>query len=156
MALPASRLSSLLAPRSVAIVGASPRENTLGNNVVVNLRRFGYAGRIFPVHPSAPEVAGLPAYPALAELPEPAECAVLAVPADRIGAALEEGRHTASGLRSCLQADSQSSALQGAPGNATCKDCARAPALSCAGQIAWALSTCTSEYRSTARVSPKG
>ena len=91
MALPVSRLSPLLAPRSVAIVGASPRENTLGNNVVVNLRRFGYAGRIFPVHPSAPEVAGLPAYPALAELPEPAECAVLAVPADKIAAALEEG-----------------------------------------------------------------
>jgi hypothetical protein len=62
MALPVSRLAPLLAPRSVAIVGASPRENTLGNNVVVNLRRFGYAGRILPVHPSAPEVAGLPAY----------------------------------------------------------------------------------------------
>ena len=100
MALPVSRLSPLLAPRSVAIVGASPRENTLGNNVVVNLRRFGYAGRIFPVHPSAPEVAGLPAYPALAELPEPAECAVLAVPADKIAAALEEG--AAHGLRAAV------------------------------------------------------
>lgn len=86
-----SRLSPLLAPRSVAIVGASPRENTLGNNVVVNLRRFGYAGSIFPIHPSAPEVAGLRAYPAFAELPQPAECAVLAVPADKIAAALEEG-----------------------------------------------------------------
>jgi acyl-CoA synthetase (NDP forming) len=100
MALPASRLWPLLAPRSVAIVGASPRENTLGNNVVVNLRRFGYAGRIFPVHPSAPQVAGLPAYPALAELPEPAECAVIAVPADKIPAALEEG--AAHGLRAAV------------------------------------------------------
>jgi acetate---CoA ligase (ADP-forming) len=100
MALPASRLSPLLAPRSVAIVGASPRENTLGNNVVVNLRRFGYAGRIMPVHPSAPEVAGLPAYRTFAELPEPAECAVLAVPADKIAAALEEG--AAHGLRAAV------------------------------------------------------
>src|SRR5262245_37013104 len=91
MAISTSRLSPLLAPRSVAIVGASPRENTLGNNVVVNMRRLGYAGRIFPVHPSAPEVAGLPAYATLAELPEPAECAVLAVPADKIVPALEEG-----------------------------------------------------------------
>jgi acyl-CoA synthetase (NDP forming) len=90
----------LLAPRCVAIVGASPRENTLGNNVVVNLRRFGYAGRIMPVHPSAPEVAGLPAYRAFAELPEPAECAVLAVPADKIAAALEEG--AAHGLRAAV------------------------------------------------------
>ena len=100
MALPVSRLSPLLAPRSVAIVGASPRENTLGNNVVVNLRRFGYAGRILPVHPSAPEVAGLPAYRGFAELPEPAECAVLAVPADKISAALEEG--AVHGLRAAV------------------------------------------------------
>ena len=100
MAPPTLSLSPLLAPRSVAIVGASPRENTLGNNVVVNLRRFGYAGGIFPVHPSAPEVAGLPAYPSLAELPEPAECAVLAVPADKIAAALEQG--AAHGLKAAV------------------------------------------------------
>ncbi len=132
MALPASRLSSLLAPRSVAIVGASPRENTLGNNVVVNLRRFGYAGRIFPVHPSAPEVAGLPAYPALAELPEPAECAVLAVPADRIGAALEEG--AAHGLKAAVVFASGFAEL-GAEGRARQRDlqrlCARTGIVLC-------------------------
>ena len=100
MANSMSRLSPLLAPRSVAIIGASPRSNTLGNNVVVNLRRFGYPGRIFPVHPSAPEVAGLPAYRGFAELPEPAECAVLALPADKISAALEEG--AARGLRAAV------------------------------------------------------
>jgi acyl-CoA synthetase (NDP forming) len=100
MGVAASRLSPLLAPRSVAIVGASPRENTLGNNVVVNLRRFGFAGSIFPVHPTAPEVAGLAAYPSLAALPEPAECAVLAVPADKITATLEEG--AAQGLRAAV------------------------------------------------------
>jgi acetate---CoA ligase (ADP-forming) len=100
MALSKSRLSPLLSPRSVAIIGASPRENTLGNNVVVNLRRFGYAGRIFPVHPSAPDVAGLPAYRSIAELPEPAECAVIALPADKIAAALQEG--ALHGLRAAV------------------------------------------------------
>jgi acetate---CoA ligase (ADP-forming) len=100
MALPVSRLAPLLAPRSVAIVGASPRENTLGNNVVVNLSRFGYAGSIFPIHPTAAQVAGLPAYRSFAELPEPAECAVLAVPADKIAAAIEEG--AANGLRAAV------------------------------------------------------
>src|SRR5262245_12399699 len=100
MAPPHSRLSPLLAPRCVAIVGASPRENTLGNNVVVNLRRFGYAGRILPMHPSAPEVAGLPAYRSFAELPEPAECAVLALPADKIAATIAEG--AGHGLRAAV------------------------------------------------------
>ena len=95
-----SSLSPLLEPRSVAIIGASPRPNTLGNNVVVNLRRFGYAGQIFPVHPSASEVAGLPAYRGFADLPERVDCAVIAVPAEKICAALEEG--AARGLRAAV------------------------------------------------------
>lgn len=100
MTLPELRLAPLLTPRCVAIVGASPREGTLGNNVVMNLRRFGYAGRILPMHPSAPEVAGLPAYHSFAKLPEAAECAVLALPADKIVATLEEG--VAHGLRAAV------------------------------------------------------
>jgi acetate---CoA ligase (ADP-forming) len=95
-----SSLSPLLEPRSVAVIGASPRPNTLGNNVVVNLRHFGYAGQIFPVHPSASEVAGLPAYRGFADLPERVDCAVVAVPAEKICAALEEG--AARGLRAAV------------------------------------------------------
>jgi acyl-CoA synthetase (NDP forming) len=95
-----SSLSPLLEPRSVAIIGASPRPNTLGNNVVVNLRRIGYAGQIYPVHPSASEVAGLPAYRGFADLPQPVDCAVIAVPAEKICAALEEG--AARGLRAAV------------------------------------------------------
>ncbi len=94
------RLSPLLQPASVAVIGASPRENTLGNNVVVNLKRYGYAGRIFPVHPSAPEVAGVPAYRALADLPEAPDCAVLAVSADKVVPSLEEG--IARGLKAAV------------------------------------------------------
>jgi acyl-CoA synthetase (NDP forming) len=93
-------LTPLLKPGSVAIIGASPRENTLGNNVVVNLQRYGFAGRIFPVHPSAPEVAGLRAYRAFADLPEAPDCAVLAVSADKVLASLEEG--VARGLKAAV------------------------------------------------------
>lgn len=98
--LPMDRLAPLLAPRSVAVIGASPRENTLGNNVVVNLARFGFGGRIFPVHPSAPEVAGVPAYRSVADLPEAPDCAVLAVAADKVLPSLAEG--AARGLRAAV------------------------------------------------------
>ncbi len=94
------RLDALLQPRSIAVIGASPRENTLGNNVVVNLRRYGYAGSILPVHPSAPEVAGLPAFRSAAELPQAPDCAVLAVSADKVLASLEEG--VARGLKAAV------------------------------------------------------
>ena len=94
------RLLPLMQPQSVAIIGASPRENTLGNNVVVNLKRFGYAGRIYPVHPSAPEVAGLAAFRSIADLPEAPDCAVLAVSADKVVPSLEEG--AARGLKAAV------------------------------------------------------
>lgn len=95
-----TRLSPLFSPGSVAIVGASPRPGTLGNNVVANLRRLGYPGKIHPVHPTAPDVLGLPVFPSLALLPDPAECAVLAVAADKIGEAIEEG--AAHGLKAAV------------------------------------------------------
>ena len=77
-------------PLSIAVLGASPRPNTLGNNAVANLQRFGYAGSIFPVHPSAPEVAGLPAYANLASLPEAPDCAVVALSSDKVVSTLTE------------------------------------------------------------------
>src|SRR4051794_23852342 len=83
-------LASLMQPRSIAVLGASPRPNTLGNNAVANLQRFGYEGRIFPVHPSAPEVAGLKAYANVASLPEPPDCAVVALSSDKVLATLED------------------------------------------------------------------
>jgi len=83
-------LTPLMRPRSIAVLGASPRPNTLGNNAVANLQRFGYAGAILPVHPSAPEVAGLRAYANLASLPEAPDCAVVALSSDKVIATLEE------------------------------------------------------------------
>ena len=73
------RLTPLLQPRSIAVIGASPKENTLGNNVVVNLLRFGYPGRIFPVHPSAPHSEGIPTTKTIAEVPGEAELLLLYV-----------------------------------------------------------------------------
>ena len=87
-------------PRSIAVLGASPRANTLGNNAVVNLQRFGYAGRIFPVHPSAPDVAGITAYANLASLPEVPDCAVVALSSDKVVPTLDEA--AARGVRAAV------------------------------------------------------
>ena len=93
-------LTPLMQPRSIAVLGASPRANTLGNNAVDNLQRFGFTGRIFPVHPNAPEVAGVPAYANLALLPETPDCVVVALSSDKVVATLA---HAASrGVRSAV------------------------------------------------------
>ncbi len=97
---PPPSLTPLMQPRSIAVLGASPRENTLGNNAVANLKRFGYGGRIFPVHPSAPEVAGLPAYANVASLPEAPDCAVVALSSDKVVQTL--GDAVARGTRAAV------------------------------------------------------
>jgi acetate---CoA ligase (ADP-forming) len=81
-------LLPLFAPRSVAVLGASPRSGTTGNSTVRNLIDFGFKGRIFPIHPTASEVCGLPAYKDVASLPETPDCAAVALSADKVVANL--------------------------------------------------------------------
>jgi acetate---CoA ligase (ADP-forming) len=73
-------LSRLLAPRSVAIVGASPTPGALGNSVLLNLERHGYAGAIHLINPKRDEIGGRPCLKSIADLPEGVDAAVLAIP----------------------------------------------------------------------------
>lgn len=87
-------LDVLMTPRSVVVLGASPREGALGNTVVKNLLELGFKGEIYPVHPKAPEVCGLKALPAISLIPDKADCAVVCLSADKVLPALEEAaRH---------------------------------------------------------------
>ena len=73
------RLSSLLAPESIALVGASERLNTPGNDMLHELRVSRYKGKVYPVNPKYEELEGLECYPSLSDLPEVPDLAVLAV-----------------------------------------------------------------------------
>ena len=71
-------LTPLIAPKSVAIVGASQRgadanlaREPRGNRVIRNLRNFGFTGRIVTVNPKYSEIMGYPCYPDVASIPEP-------------------------------------------------------------------------------------
>lgn len=73
-------LSRLLAPRSVAIVGASPTPGALGNSVLRNLERHGYAGAVHLINPKREEIDGRPCLKSIGDLPEGVDAAVLAIP----------------------------------------------------------------------------
>ncbi|MEX0803243.1 MAG: acetate--CoA ligase family protein [Candidatus Binatia bacterium] len=78
-------LSPLMAPKSVAVIGASQRtpagaREPRGNRVIRNLKNFGYPGRIIAVNPKYTEVMGCPCYPDVAAIPKSVDCVVLAVP----------------------------------------------------------------------------
>jgi acyl-CoA synthetase (NDP forming) len=68
-------------PKSVALVGASRTPGKMGNNILRNLLKLGYTGRIFPVNPGADLIEGLRCYPSVAAIPEFVELAVIALPA---------------------------------------------------------------------------
>ncbi|MDT8758416.1 acetate--CoA ligase family protein [Sphingomonas psychrotolerans] len=73
-------LSRLLAPRSIAIVGASPTPGALGNSVLRNLERHGYAGAIHLINPRRDEIDGRACLKSITDLPEGVDAAVLAIP----------------------------------------------------------------------------
>ncbi len=75
------RFEPLFLPRTVAVVGASTKSANLANLFIRRIRAFGYAGAVYPIHPSADSIEGLPAYGSLAETPEPIDYAYVSVAA---------------------------------------------------------------------------
>ncbi len=74
------KLDLLFNPRSIAIVGASDDLTRIGGLPIKFLRRHKYPGKIFPVNPKYREIAGLPCYPALKEIPGPVDLALIGIP----------------------------------------------------------------------------
>jgi len=86
----AKSLDPLFNPRSIAIVGASDDPNRIGGLPIQFLRRHKYAGKIFPVNPKYREIAGLPCYPSLMEIPEPVDLALIGIPRQLVFGAMKD------------------------------------------------------------------
>jgi RimJ/RimL family protein N-acetyltransferase/predicted CoA-binding protein len=82
----AQSIRALLNPRSVAVVGASQRGEGVGAALLTNLQRAGFTGQLYPIHPHAAAIKGLPAFPRVSAVGAPVDLALIAVPA----AAVEE------------------------------------------------------------------
>lgn len=78
------RLKSMFAPRSIAVVGASPRELSIGRIVLGNLRKAGFKGPIHLVNPRYPEIDGQATVPSIDALDPPPDLMVLTVPAPEV------------------------------------------------------------------------
>jgi acetyltransferase len=81
-----SALQALIAPRSIAILGASSDFRKLNGRPLRFLLEKGYRGKIYPVNPKYDRIGELPCYPSVAALPEPADLAIVAVPAAAVEA----------------------------------------------------------------------
>ena len=85
---PVERLAQLLTPKSAVVLGASAEGLNVGRTILRNLIEGGGVpkDRLWAVHPRADEIDGCRAFPSAAELPEPADMAIVAVAADKGGA----------------------------------------------------------------------
>src|SRR5689334_18937892 len=92
------RLSSVLAPRSVALVGASPRQGSLGAAILKNIVQGGFAGQIGIVNPRYGEIAGIKTASQIDKLPFAPELVVVTTPAREIPGIIDSaGKRGAAG-----------------------------------------------------------
>jgi len=83
-------LEPLLAPRSVAVIGAGRRPGSAGRTILANIRDAGFAGRVYAVSPHGTAIDGIRCVPSVTELPEAPDLAVVTVPAARVVQVAEE------------------------------------------------------------------
>ena len=82
-------LSSLFAPKSVAVIGASRRDGTLGKMFLDALVGMNYKGTIYPINPKADQLNGIKCYPEITCVPETPDLAIILLPKEKVYSAVE-------------------------------------------------------------------
>ena len=93
-------LHSFFNPVSVAVIGATDREGSVGRTVLANLVRGSYHGRVFAVNPRHSEILGIKCYPNVSALPAAVDLAVIATPAPTVPGVVRDC--VAAGVRSAI------------------------------------------------------
>ncbi|MDP3766938.1 MAG: CoA-binding protein, partial [Dehalococcoidia bacterium] len=83
-------LTPLVAPRSVAVIGASSNPSKSGGVLFKNIVAGGFAGPVHPINPRAGEILGRRAYPTMRAVPEPVDLVFVVLPQGGVRAALED------------------------------------------------------------------
>ncbi len=83
-------LDKVFYPKSIALVGASTKENSLSRTIFTNLIDGGYKGVLYPVNPKSESILGVKCYPSVTAIPETVDLAVIVIPSNYIPASLEE------------------------------------------------------------------
>jgi acetyltransferase len=102
-------LEKIFDPESVAVIGASPKEGSIGHAIIKNLLEGGYEGKILPVNPKHPEIGGLQCYRSISKTKEHVDLAVIATPIATVRNIVEE----------CVEAGVESAIIISAGGKET-------------------------------------
>jgi len=83
-------LDPLLRPKSIAVIGASRKESSIGWQILDNLLKHRFQGPVYPVNPKATAIHSVPAYPRIGDVPGPVDLAVVVVPKEQVLAVVRE------------------------------------------------------------------
>ncbi|MFH1836056.1 MAG: acetate--CoA ligase alpha subunit [Methanobacteriota archaeon] len=92
-------LEKIFSPKTVAVIGASNQEGSVGYSIMANLLGHGFEGTVYPVNPKRESVQGVHAYKSIGEVPRKVDLAVVATPAKTVPKVVEEcGKAGVKGL----------------------------------------------------------
>lgn len=74
------QLDAIMKPNAIAVIGASTKEKTIGSEIMLRLRDYGFQGNVYPVNPKADEICGFKAYKTVGEIPGNVDLAVIIIP----------------------------------------------------------------------------
>ena len=153
-AAPGAGLDALFAPRTVAVIGASRRPGSIGGALLANVRDGGFTGRLFAVHPDAPSIDGVPAYPTIAAVPGPVDLAVIVTPAVTVEGVVREC--AAAGVRGVvvISAGFAEVSPEGATAQGRIRDIARAAGMRLMGPNCMGLVNTDPNVRLSATFAP--
>lgn len=77
-------LDPIFAPKSVAVIGATEREGSVGRTIIWNLMSNSFGGAIFPVNPKRASILGIKAYPTISDVPDQIDLAIIVTPAPTV------------------------------------------------------------------------
>ena len=77
-------------PGAIAVIGASPKDGSIGCTLLTNLKKDGFPGPIYPINPKHEEILGLKAYPSIAAVGSPIDLAIISVPIRGVPAVMKE------------------------------------------------------------------
>ncbi len=90
IASPDLDLSTLFAPRAVAVIGATGRAGSVGQAVFGNVLQHSYAGVVYPVNPRAASVMSVKAFPSVLDIPDAVDLGIIIVPRDAVPGVMAE------------------------------------------------------------------
>ena len=85
-----NNIDSIFSPKSIAIIGASRQQGSVGQSLLANIIDSRFQGVVYPVNPRAQAVLGIKCYPRVLDIPDDVDLAVIIVPAPLVPQVLEE------------------------------------------------------------------